>query len=52
MRTEMRAAAYPDEDPATLPTPEERAGAFVWLAEHGKREESGERFVAARLPTV
>ncbi|MGD8504630.1 MAG: SDR family NAD(P)-dependent oxidoreductase [Syntrophobacterales bacterium] len=31
-RTEMRAAAYPQEDPLTLPTPEEIAPVFVWLA--------------------
>jgi len=29
MRTEMRAAAYPDEDPATLPHPSTKAEAFV-----------------------
>jgi NAD(P)-dependent dehydrogenase (short-subunit alcohol dehydrogenase family) len=31
-RTQMRAAAYPQEDPTTLPTPEEIAPVFVWLA--------------------
>jgi NAD(P)-dependent dehydrogenase (short-subunit alcohol dehydrogenase family) len=31
-RTQMRAAAYPQEDPITLPTPEEIAPVFVWLA--------------------
>ncbi len=31
-RTQMRAAAYPQEDPLTLPTPEEIAPVFVWLA--------------------
>lgn len=31
-RTRMRAAAYPDEDPLTLPTPEDIAPLFVWLA--------------------
>ena len=34
VRTEMRAAAYPTEDPATLPTPEERLGPFMAVA-HG-----------------
>lgn len=29
MRTPMRATAYPEEDPATLPTPAERVAAFV-----------------------
>jgi NAD(P)-dependent dehydrogenase (short-subunit alcohol dehydrogenase family) len=32
MRTAMRAAAYPDEDPATLPRPESVAEAFVAIA--------------------
>jgi NAD(P)-dependent dehydrogenase (short-subunit alcohol dehydrogenase family) len=31
-RTGMRAAAYPEEDPLSLPTPEEIAPVFVWLA--------------------
>jgi len=31
-RTQMRAAAYPQEDPKTLPTPEDISPVFVWLA--------------------
>ena len=31
-RTQMRATAYPMEDPLSLPTPEDIASAFVWLA--------------------
>ena len=31
-RTQMRATAYPVEDPKTLPTPEEISPVFVWLA--------------------
>jgi NAD(P)-dependent dehydrogenase (short-subunit alcohol dehydrogenase family) len=31
MRTPMRAAAYPGEDPNTLPNPESIAGAFIYL---------------------
>jgi NAD(P)-dependent dehydrogenase (short-subunit alcohol dehydrogenase family) len=31
-RTQMRASAYPQEDPSRLPTPEEIAPIFVWLA--------------------
>jgi NAD(P)-dependent dehydrogenase (short-subunit alcohol dehydrogenase family) len=31
-RTQMRATAYPQEDPLTLPTPEEISPIFVWLA--------------------
>ena len=31
-RTQMRAAAFPEEDPKTLPTPEDISPVFVWLA--------------------
>lgn len=31
-RTQMRAAAYPQEDPKTLPAPEDISPVFVWLA--------------------
>jgi NAD(P)-dependent dehydrogenase (short-subunit alcohol dehydrogenase family) len=31
-RTQMRATGYPQEDPLTIPTPEEIAPVFVWLA--------------------
>ena len=31
-RTSMRAAAYPQEDPLSLPTPEQIASVFIWLA--------------------
>ena len=31
-RTQMRAAAHPEEDPKTLPTPEDIAPVFLWLA--------------------
>lgn len=31
-RTEMRAVAYPEEDPLTLPRPEEIVGIFLYLA--------------------
>lgn len=31
-RTDMRAQAFPEEDPSTLPTPEDIAPVFVWLA--------------------
>jgi len=46
MRTGMRAAAYPDEDPGTLPTPEEVTDVFVYLVSDRSREISGERFRA------
>jgi len=46
MRTEMRAAAYPDEDPQTLPRPEDIAAVFVYLASDRSRDVTGERFRA------
>ena len=45
-RTEMRAEAYPDEEPTTLPTPEEIAPIFVYLASDESREISGKSFDA------
>ena len=32
LRTVMRADAFPSEDPASVPAPEERTGVFLWLA--------------------
>ncbi|HZY57664.1 MAG TPA: SDR family NAD(P)-dependent oxidoreductase [Rubrobacteraceae bacterium] len=46
MRTEMRAAAYPDEDPMTLITPEENTDVFLYVASDESRNVSGERFKA------
>ena len=46
MRTEMRAAAYPDEDPGQLPTPAEVADVFVWLASDRSADVTGRRFRA------
>jgi NAD(P)-dependent dehydrogenase (short-subunit alcohol dehydrogenase family) len=46
MRTEMRAAAYPDEDPTTRITPEENTAVFLYLASDQSREVTGERFKA------
>ena len=46
MRTSMRAAAYPDEDPDSLPEPYEITDVFVYLASDRSREVSGERFRA------
>jgi NAD(P)-dependent dehydrogenase (short-subunit alcohol dehydrogenase family) len=46
MRTEMRAAAYPDEDPATRITPEENTGVFLYLASDESRGVTRERFKA------
>lgn len=46
MRTEMRAAAYPEEDPATLPTPYEVTDVFVYLVSDRSARITGERFRA------
>ncbi len=46
MRTEMRAAAYPDEDPTNRITPEENTAVFLYLASDESREVIGERFKA------
>ena len=46
MRTIMRAAAYPDEDPTTRITPEENTAVFLFLASDESRDVTGERFKA------
>lgn len=46
MRTEMRAAAYPSEDPQTRITPEENVDVFLYLASDESREITGQRFKA------
>ena len=46
MRTEMRAAAYPDEDPMTKITPEENTDVFLYLASDDSRGVTGARFKA------
>jgi NAD(P)-dependent dehydrogenase (short-subunit alcohol dehydrogenase family) len=45
-RTDMRAEAYPDEDPLTLPTPERIAEIFVYLASDESRSITGQTFEA------
>ena len=45
-RTDMRASAYPDEDPTTLPSPEEIAEIFVFLASDESKTTSGQAFEA------
>jgi NAD(P)-dependent dehydrogenase (short-subunit alcohol dehydrogenase family) len=45
-RTEMRAAAYPDEDPLSLPPPEEIASVFVFLASDESSSVTGQAFEA------
>jgi NAD(P)-dependent dehydrogenase (short-subunit alcohol dehydrogenase family) len=46
MRTAMRGAAYPDEDPASVKTPAEAVGVFLWLGSTASRGVTGERFRA------
>ena len=46
MRTDMRAAAYPEEDPGTRITPEENTGVFLYLASDESKGVTGERFKA------
>lgn len=40
-RTDMRASAYPEEDPLTLPTPEDIAPVFVYLASNESKDMTG-----------
>jgi len=46
MRTSMRAAAYPQEDPMTRITPEENTAVFLYLASDESKDVTGERFKA------
>ncbi len=46
MRTEMRAAAYPEEDPQTRITPEENTAVFLYLASDESRGVTGRRLKA------
>lgn len=46
MRTGMRAAAYPAEDPRSLPRPYEVSDVFVFLASDAADDVSGQRFRA------
>jgi NAD(P)-dependent dehydrogenase (short-subunit alcohol dehydrogenase family) len=46
MRTDMRAAAYPEEDPQTRITPEENTAVFLYLASDESKGVTGKRFKA------
>jgi NAD(P)-dependent dehydrogenase (short-subunit alcohol dehydrogenase family) len=50
-RTRMRAEAYPDEDPRTLPHPSVPAEALLQVAMHASMAITGQAFDVARLPT-
>jgi len=45
-RTDMRAGAYPDEDPNTLPTPLDISPVFVYLASDESIDINGQEFTA------
>lgn len=47
--TDMRAEAYPDEDPETLPSAEDVAQTIVLLARQLRSEHSGQRFSSRTL---
>jgi NAD(P)-dependent dehydrogenase (short-subunit alcohol dehydrogenase family) len=49
-RTAMRAAAYPDEDPLTLPRPDQIMPAFVYLASDESRGITGKSLDAQHWP--
>lgn len=53
MRTTMRRAAYPTEDPATLPPPESVTDVFLWLMDPASAGATGQRLNAQgwRSPT-
>lgn len=46
MRTSMRRAAYPEEDPESVPRPETLTGVFLWLASDASAGVTGQRFRA------
>ena len=46
LRTEMRADAFPSEDPKSVPAPEQRTGVFLWLARKAGMELTGSRYEA------
>ncbi len=47
LRTTMRATAYPEEDPETLPLPDEITGVFVYLASERSRHVTGQSLEAS-----
>jgi NAD(P)-dependent dehydrogenase (short-subunit alcohol dehydrogenase family) len=46
LRTEMRRAAYPEEDPRAPAPPEDATGVFLWLASRDSAGVTGQRFRA------
>jgi NAD(P)-dependent dehydrogenase (short-subunit alcohol dehydrogenase family) len=49
LRTVMRTHAFPSEDPASVPAPEERTGVFLWLARKAGMELTGRRYEAEKF---
>ena len=49
-RTAMRAAAYPSEDPATLPTPQQHMPLYLYLMGPDSKGVNGQRFDVATWP--
>ena len=52
MRTDMRAAAYPGEDPTIRITPEENTAVFLYLASEESKGVTGERFKAQEFRRI
>jgi NAD(P)-dependent dehydrogenase (short-subunit alcohol dehydrogenase family) len=50
LRTEMRRAAYPEEDPSRPAPPEAAVDVFLWLASPASAGVTGERFEALAWP--
>jgi NAD(P)-dependent dehydrogenase (short-subunit alcohol dehydrogenase family) len=50
LRTEMRRAAYPEEDPTGPAPPEAAVDVFLWLASPASADVTGERFEALAWP--
>jgi NAD(P)-dependent dehydrogenase (short-subunit alcohol dehydrogenase family) len=46
LRTIMRAEAFPNEDPKSVPAPEEYTGVFLWLAREAGLKLTGSRYEA------
>lgn len=46
MRTKMREDAYPEEDPESVPAPDEAVDVFLWLASEAAAGVTGQRFEA------
>lgn len=50
LRTDMRRAAYPNEDPARPAPPEDAVGVFLWLASRASADVTGQRLAALEWP--